>query len=112
MLLREMFSPIGAPTEKEDDIDWVGDLKFFIDNDDRLLNKHFFPAIKKHKEHAGHPEVYKLYLRPIESSMYEYCNKYEIYDREAKFPKETLIELAKRMAQEQERHINRGDYEN
>ena len=57
MLLREMFSPIGAPNETGDDIDWLGDLKFFIDNNDRLLNHHFFPAIKKHKKHAGHPEV-------------------------------------------------------
>lgn len=107
-----MFSPVGAPSEKEQDIDWLGDLKFFIDNDDRLLNRHFFPAIKKHKQHAGHPSVFKLYVKPVEDSLAEYCNKYEIDDREAKFPKEKLIELAKQFAGEQERHINRKDYEN
>ena len=31
MKLYEMFSPIGAPKEN-DEIDWLGDLKFFIDN--------------------------------------------------------------------------------
>lgn len=111
MLLREMFSPIGAPNETGDDIDWLGDLKFFIDNNDRLLNHHFFPAIKKHKKHAGHPEVFKLYIRPIEESLIEYCNKYEIEDKEEKFTKDALIELAKRFAKEQERHIKSGDYE-
>jgi hypothetical protein len=111
MLLREMFSPIGAPNETGDDIDWLGDLKFFIDNDDKLLNRHFFPSIKKHQQHKGHPEAFKLYLRPIEESLVEYCNKYDIEDKEEKFPKEKLIELAKRFSQEQERHIERGDYE-
>ena len=62
MLLREMFSPIGAPNEQAQDIDWLGDLKFFIDNNDSVLNKHFFPAVRKHKDHAGHPEVFKVYL--------------------------------------------------
>ena len=41
MLLREMFSPIGAPKEQESDIDWIGDLKFFIDNDTDVLSKMF-----------------------------------------------------------------------
>ena len=111
MLLREMFSPIGAPNDEEQDIDWIGDLKFFIDNDDRLLNQHFFPAVKRHKEHVGNPNAYKVYIRPLENCLEQYCNKFEIEGREEKFPKESLIELAKKIAEEQEQHITNGDYD-
>ena len=37
MLLKEMFSAIGAPTSEQEDVDWTNDLKFFIDNDDAVL---------------------------------------------------------------------------
>jgi hypothetical protein len=110
MLLKEMFSPIGAPKADTDDIDWIGDLKFFIDNDSNVLSKQFFPAIKRHQQYAGHPEAYKLYIRPLEGVCETYCNKYEIEDKGEKFPKEKLIELAKHFAEEQEKHIKRGDY--
>jgi hypothetical protein len=111
MLLREMFSPVGAPHEEQQDIDWLDDLKFFIDNDDRMLNQYFFPAVKKHKEHKGHPDAYKIYIRPIENCMGHYCKKFDIDKPEEKFPKEKLIDLAKRLATEQEKHIERGDYD-
>jgi len=111
MLLREMFSPIGSPKEDEADVDWLDDLKFFIDNDNEMLNKHFFPAIKKHKEHKDHPHVYKVYIRPVEHAVAPYCKKFDIENPDEKFPKEKLIDLAKRIAEEQARHIERGDYE-
>lgn len=110
MLLREMFSPIGAPKEDQQDINWLEDLKFFIDNDDQMLNQYFFPAVDKHKKYQGHPEAYKLYIRPIEGCLEHYCQKFEIEDRSEKFPKESLIELAKTIAQEQDKIIERGDY--
>jgi hypothetical protein len=110
MLLREMFSPIGAPKEDQQDIDWLSDLKFFIDNDDQMLNQYFFPAVDKHKKYQGHPEAYKLYIRPIEGCLEHYCQKYEIADKGEKFPKAKLIELAKSIAQEQDKIIERGDY--
>ena len=110
MLLKEMFSPIGAPKDDQQEIDWLEDLKFFIDNDDKMLNQYFFPAVKKHKEYAGNPNVYKVYVRPIESCLGHYCNKYDIDDREEKFPKEKLIDLAKKIASEQEQFISKGDY--
>ena len=111
MLLREMFSPIGAPKDEQQDIDWLDDLKFFIDNDDTMLNQHFFPAVKKHKEYQGHPDVYKVYIRPIQHCKEAYCSKYEIEEPEDKFPKEKLIQLAKRFAEEQEKFLSNGDYE-
>lgn len=112
MLLKEMFSAIGAPKEDNDDIDWLSDLKYFIDNDSDILSRHFFPAIKRHQDHKGNPNVFKVYIRPLESCKEAYCEKYQIEDPEKKFPKEKIIELAKRCAEEQEKIIERGDYEN
>jgi len=111
MLLREMFSPIGAPKDHQDDIDWIGDLKFFIDNDSDILSKHFFPAIRKHQDHKGDPGAYKLYLRPLEGVCETYCKQFEIDNKEEVFPKEKLIKLAKHFAEEQERFIEKGDYD-
>jgi hypothetical protein len=110
MLLREMFSPIGAPKDDQQDVDWLDDLKFFIDNDDTMLNRHFFPAVKRHKEYKGHPNVYKVYIRPIERCKEAYCSKYEIEEPEEKFTKEKIIQLAKMIANEQELFLSNGDY--
>jgi hypothetical protein len=112
MLLREMFSPIGAPNNEDQDIDWLDDLKFFIDNDDVMLNRHFFPAVKRHKDYQGHPNAYKVYIRPIERCKDAYCSKYNVEEPENKFPKEKIIQLAKMIAGEQEQHLTSGDYDN
>lgn len=106
-----MFSPIGAPKDDQQEIDWLDDLKFFIDNDDEMLTKNLFPAVKRHEEHKGNPNVFKVYIRPIERCLESYCSKFDIKEREQKFPKEKLIELAKRIAKEQEQHLKKGDYE-
>ena len=111
MLLREMFSAIGAPKEEDQEIDWIDDLKYFIDNDDKMLSNYFFPAVKRHQEHQHNPNVFKVYIRPIEQCLDHYCEKFDIDNREEKFPKEKLIDLAKRFAEEQEKHIEKGDYE-
>jgi len=110
MKLLEMFSPIGAPKDDQQDIDWLEDLKFFIDNDDKMLNQFFFPAIKKHKEHQGNPNAYKLYIRPLSKCKEAYCEKFEIEQPEEKFTKEKIIELAKYIASEQENFLKKGDY--
>lgn len=106
-----MFSPIGAPTDVEQDIDWLDDLKFYIDSNDGVLSQHLFPAIKKHQQYRGHPQVFKLYIKPIQNACDEYCKKFNIDDIETKFPKGKLIDLAKKFAEEQEKHIEKGDYE-
>ena len=105
-----MFSPLGAPREDDQDIDWLEDLKFYIDNEDRLLNNYFFPAVKKHKQHVGNPNAYKLYLRAIQPCLKDYCETFKIEDPEKKFPEEALVDLARTMANEQENHIEKGDY--
>ena len=111
MLLKEMFSPVGAPKDDQPDIDWIGDLKFYMDNSDQMLNKHFFPAVKRHKEHRGNPNAYKIYIRTLEGCLESYCEKYEVEDREEKFPKDKLEELAKQIATQQEKFMEKGDYD-
>lgn len=110
MLLKEMFSPVGAPQKDEADIDWMGDLKFYMDNSDDMLNKYFFPALKRHKQHQGNPSAYKIYLKPLQGCLESYCETYEIEDRNEKFPQDKLIELAKHIADQQEKYLTRGDY--
>ena len=43
-------------------------------------------------------------------SITQYIEKYDIDKREEKFPKEKLIDLAKRFATEQEKYLEKGDY--
>lgn len=106
-----MFSPVGGPKEdKNSNIDWLGDLKFFIDTNDKLLENYIFPMIKKHKEYLGNPNVYKLYVKPLEKCLDVYCDQFKIDDRAEKFSKEGLIELAKEIATSQENFIKNGDY--
>lgn len=111
MLLREMFSPLGGPKNDDTDIDWIGDLKYYIDNNDDLLQNYLFPAVKKHRNHIGHPKVYKVYLTPLMKCKEKYAEEFQIEDADSKLSKDLIIELAKRIADEQESHIKKKDYE-
>jgi hypothetical protein len=111
MLLKEMFSPIGSPKEDDQDIDWLGDLKFFMDNDDKMLENFLFPAVEKHKQYAGNPNAWKLYMKPVQECLKCYLEQFDVEDPEKTFPKEALEELAHKMAEEQERFIQEGDYD-
>jgi hypothetical protein len=111
MKLYEMFSPIGAPKEN-DDIDWLGDLKFFIDNDNAVLNRLIFPTIVKHERCVEEKDAYKLYYKPIKECLKIYIKKYDIVDADKKFSTGQLVELCKNIAEEQKRHIQNGDYKN
>ena len=105
------YSPIGAPSEDDaNDIDWLDDLKFYIDNDDKLLNNHFFPSIKKHHKFVGNPNIYKIYIKPILTSIDQYCDHFDIEDRDEKFPDSEIRKLAKKIAAEQEDDINNDKY--
>ena len=106
-----MFSPLGGPnTTEEPEIDWADDRKFFIDNDTDLLSNVMFPAIHKHEKFHGHPNAYKIYIKPIQKCCEAYCDKFDIDERETKFPPDVIIELAKKMAEEQHKHIQEGHY--
>jgi hypothetical protein len=110
MKLMEMFSAIGAPKEEDANIDWADDLKFFIDNDNKMLEKYIFPALKKHEKYAGHPKAYKIYLKPVKSCAKIYCDKYNVEDSEKKFTDDVIITLAKKIAELQEKFIKDGHY--
>ena len=110
MKLNEFFPSPEKPDEDQD-VDWLDDLKFFIDNEPRLLSNYFFPAVRRHQKYVDHPDAYRLYIKPLNSCMKEYCETFEIKDVEKKFSEDSLIELAKRIAEEQKRFIENGDYE-
>jgi hypothetical protein len=111
MKLMEMFSAIGAPKEEDADIDWISDLKFFIDNDNKMLENFIFPVIRKHIQHKDNPDVYKLYMKPIKRCCQRYCEQFEIENPEEKFPIESMIALAKQFADTQKKFIDNGDYD-
>lgn len=106
-----MFSPLGGPREEEKAVDWLSDLKFFIDNDDMMLKKHIFPAVEKHKRFVDHPDAYKLYINPLRSCVKTYCEAFEIEDEDEKFPADDISSLARTFAEEQKKHIEKKDYE-
>ena len=110
MKLNELFSPIGAPSDNQD-INWLEDLKFFIDNDNEVLSKVMFPAIKKHTKYSGHPDAYKIYIKPLDQCKELYCNKFYREDMQDKINKVNIIALARTISGEQEKYIERGDYE-
>lgn len=108
------IDPTSNATEKDpriaSDINYLDDLKFFIDNDTDRLSKNFFPAIKQQKENDG-PESFKFYLKPLSDSCEEYCKEYELSDiKDEIFTRESLIELAKEIAAEQSEFIKNGSY--
>lgn len=110
MLLKEMFPAQEGPDENAE-IDWIDDLKFYIDNDNQMLSNYMFPAIKKHQQRKDSEDAYKIYIKPIMSCCKNYCDKFDIKEPEKKFDKEGIINLAKRIADEQKKHIEDGDYE-
>lgn len=111
MLLREMFSPMGGEKEAEQQVDWIGDLKFFIDNEDRLLKTEMFPAVKRQMQNVNDPNAYQIYITPIKKCLRAYRAKFNLDNLKTKFPKEDIINLAKQIAEEQKHHITNGDYD-
>lgn len=110
MLLQELFSRPEDFANSEKDIDWLGDLKVFLDNDDETLSKYFFPAVDRHKENPDDDNAFKLYIRPLSACAEKYCKTYQLPEKNTFFPPEKIIELAKKIAAEQKAYIKRGDY--
>jgi hypothetical protein len=111
MRLKEMFSPIGGPTEKDTDVDWIGDLKFFMDHNDSIVRDMILPVVRKHMSNAKHPNAYKLYILPAMKCRKMYADKFNIKDVEEKIPHDQILSLARKMADEQSKHIQKGHYE-
>jgi hypothetical protein len=116
MKLMELFSGPASSEIKDKrldpEINYLEDLKFFIDNEDPLLSKFFFPAISKHKDSGDDENSYKLYIAPIRKSIDVYCDKFKLNDiRDDLFSKDSVIKIAKRFAEEQKKHIGHKDYD-
>jgi len=110
MKLNEFF-PAPEREDPDQEVDWLDDLKFYIDNEPKLLSNYFFPAIKKHQRHIDHPKAFMLYIKPLHKCLKNYCETFEIEEPEKKFPMDSLVELAKKICDEQKIHIENGDYE-
>lgn len=110
MLLKEMFSTLSGPGSADNNIDWVGDLKFFINNEDSMMTQHIFPAVRKHRNHIGNPNVYKLYVKPVTCCLRAYCDKYNIENIKDKFTSDILENIAREFATNQEKFIKDGHY--
>jgi hypothetical protein len=108
--LVEMFSAIGAPKEDNQDIDWLDDLKFFIDHNHDLQVNKIIPTVHKHREHAEKPDAYKLYMKPLMDCVNEYCETFDVEDKEECFPVGKIEELARNIASVQENYIKNNHY--
>ena len=113
MKLFELFSRNPeTPQDDQEDINWLDDLKFYIDHDDALLTQHLFPAVKKHKENPEDLDAYKIYIKPLRQCAINYCDKFgtEKSHKEL-FPPQDIVKLAKMFADSQGKFIEKGDYE-
>ena len=95
----------------EDEINWIEDLKFYMDNDDHILSQHFFPAVKKQQRYKDRDDTYKIYVPVLYKCIEQYCSKFDIDDTETKFTKDKILDLAKKISTEQQTYIDRGDYD-
>ena len=112
MKLFELFSRNPDTPDQEKDVNWLDDLKFYIDHDDQLLTNYLFPAIKQHKKDLDDVNAYKIYLKPLRQCAIKYCEKFETeLPHKELFPIKSLVELAKHIADTQSKYIEKGDYE-
>lgn len=114
MRLMELFSsdPTSQDPRLSKDINYLDDLKFYMDNDNEGLTNVLFPAIKAHKENIDDESAFRHYMKPIKITVEKYCNQYDLNDvKDDIFSNEDLIHLAKRIAEEQKSHIKNKDYE-
>ncbi len=114
MRLFEIFGhePENKDERRNSDIDYVSDLKFFIDNDNELVSQTLFPAIKKHRKLGGDPSQYQIYVSAVKSAIPKYCDEYRMTDiKDDVFTNEVIEKVCKRFAEEQGKYIERGDYE-
>lgn len=105
-----MFSTPDTYHKPDDNIDWIADLKFFIDNNEKLLEKYLFPVVRKHMKNIDDRHAWSWYIPCVKRCLAAYCSGYNITDCHEKFPKSAIVELAKTIASEQEQHIKQGQY--
>jgi len=113
MKLFELFSR--NPEDQKDpdnDINWLDDLKFYIDNNDDILTKYIFPAVAQQKKHSDSDTSYKVYVKPLRQCAIEYCDKFQTEKPHKElFPTTDIVKLARNFADKQKSFIEKGDYE-
>lgn len=114
MLLNELFSKsIDEPKKFDPEVDYLDDLKFWISNNDEALSKMLMPAIYQHRSHPNEESNYKLYIKPLAKCAEDYCVKFDLmHSKDEIFTPEAIVSLAKKVAEEQNNFIHRGDYNN
>jgi len=116
MKLMELFAPPSEMKEKDErldpEINYLEDLKYFIDTEDDVLSKFFFPAISQQKKQSDKENSFKLYVEPVKKTVSIYCKKFKLEDIQDKiFNNDSVIKVAKRIADEQTNHIKKKDYD-
>ncbi len=114
MLLNELFSkPIEEPKKYDPEVDYLDDLKFWISNNDEALSKILMPAIHQQRENYHDDSNYKLYIKPLAKCAEDYCVKFDlVHSKDEIFTPEAIVELAKKISEEQSNFIKKGDYNN
>lgn len=108
----ELFSPNDKEIKKYDpEIDYIDDLKFWINNNDELVSKLLMPAIKKQKE-RNEENSEQLYIEPLKKCCDMYCKEFDLLDsKDEIFSNDKLLELARKISKEQSHFIKKGDYD-
>lgn len=108
----ELFSPSEKEIKNYDpEVDYLKDLKFWISNEDEILSKVLFPAIKKQKENKNYSDAYQYYIEPLKKCCNMYCKKFDLSEYQDEiFTPSAIVNLAKIIAEEQEKYIKKGDY--
>jgi len=116
MKLMELFAPPAEMKEKDkrldSEINYLDDLKYFIDTENDVLSKFFFPAISQQKKQADKENSFKLYIEPVRKTVSIYCKKFKLEDIQDKiFNNDSVIKIARRIADEQSDHIKKKEYD-
>jgi hypothetical protein len=60
---------------------------------------------------VDHPNAYKLYMKPLMKCVNEYCETFDVENKEECFPVDKIEELAKNMASSQTNYIKDKQYD-
>jgi len=82
-----------------------------MDHNDAIVRDLILPAVQKHKTSPKAPKAFKLYIMPVMKCRKMYADKFNIKDVEEKIPHDQILSLARKMAEEQSKHIEKKDYE-
>jgi hypothetical protein len=83
-----------------------------MDHNDAIVRDLILPAVQKHKTSPKAPKAFKLYIMPVMKCRKMYADQFKVDDVEKKISHKEVIKIARKMAEEQSKHIEKKDYEN